>query len=351
MFFYIYLFSAVSILVFIADLLKPLRLTIILIVIIILSLALGLRGPSVGTDTLVYYSHLDQWINGASNTLEGEPGLYLIYKAYSLLSIPAGGYYLFIGFLTTIFFVLGVKNFVGEGGLFYPVLIYMLTFYVYSYSGVRQVLAISVVFYALSVFDRFGKNKILATLTLIFLSLFIHVSIILVFPVLFLVLTVSRLRKDVANLIALIIIFSVFSSTLFIFIYFQYGSYFNNIVFSSGGGLFLYVRIFLFVSALLVMKCYKISVQDFGLLVFCFYLTGMILQIPGYFIENLYRGAYPFIIFEGIFYYRIMRLSRSYLSLLIAGLVLLAEFFLFGMELIFNGRGIVPYTSWLSTNL
>lgn len=151
------------------------RLVAGLLIVLILSLLCGLRGYSVGTDTSAIYLpyYYDKFCIKNASYDGTEYLFYVILKVgYSLFHSYTGVLFL-ISFLTLLFAFLGLSYYRYKVSLPLAMLLYLSFIYFESFNIMRQMLALSIIIFALRYLER---HEYLPYLIWCALSAFIHNS-------------------------------------------------------------------------------------------------------------------------------------------------------------------------------
>lgn len=321
-------------------------------IIIILSLFSGVRALSVGTDTAQYVSHIFRFQNGINYALRTEPGLRII----SILASQ-----IVEGYTFTLIVVSLIINTLIIGRLWsfrpkisfpFSVFIYCCTYYFMTFSGIRQWLAIAIVFYASEYL--FEKKYIKFAILVLLASLFHNTAIVsLGLPILDILFNKKRLSVGRNNFLLFIIITPFILFTAFILEYklnlvTQYSGYIKNIRWNSSTGLVISIRMFIGLSIGIVFKKRNFKDPEFYSRLYKIYLFGLIVSIPGYYIPNLYRVGLYFSVFEIILFGLVMKSKTKNNKLIFFIIVTVFTLLMFTNELAGSGRGQMPYIPyWL----
>lgn len=233
------------------------RKTYLYIVSIILILESGLRGLSVGDDTLTYsdsfesikytsWADIFRYFNffSGGNYENRDPGYDIFQKFFQIFSDDYRVYLFFIAiiFFSSLFHFLSRNTF----GLFELILAFLiyctLFYYFFSITGIRQTITTSVALYC----SKYIKErKILKFLIPIMIASFIHSSVLIFLPFYF----VSGLKKIKLNfLIALILFFMIFvfkqNVVYFLISGSVYETYLSDL---NGAGTLVFTSLILFV--------------------------------------------------------------------------------------------------------
>lgn len=127
------------------------RLAVGALIVLIVSLFCGLRAMSVGTDTQsIYYPYYYVAYCLQNRGYEGtEIGFYLVIRLGYLLFRSYTGVLVFVSFLTTLFFFAGLARYQDRVNLPLCMLLFLVFLFFPSFNIMRQMLAVSVVVFAL----------------------------------------------------------------------------------------------------------------------------------------------------------------------------------------------------------
>ena len=132
---------------------------VIVLSLLIMAFFLGFRGDEVGTDTPIYIAYYNMiWLQADEGYMElGWNTLIILCKK---INLSAQGFHFFIALLTLIpfyFVITDLKDRKQQGIALF--LVYALGFYLYMFNGMRQFLAISIVFWGYSWIVK-GRTKL-----------------------------------------------------------------------------------------------------------------------------------------------------------------------------------------------
>lgn len=349
---YIMVIIIVNLLSMMANLYKRTKLGIafLIMIIVVLSLLSGLRSYSVGTDTLNYVTHINYWQTIQNyNRYPTEPGLRFISILTAYFFKGPTSVLLVVATLTNSLIVYRLWTYKNNISINISILLYSLYYYFMTLSGIRQWVAISIVFWAS---EYVFKKKYLRFSFFVILATLFHNSAIigLLIPIVDIIL--NKKKYNIKKLIfflfvvlpsiigVLIVIESKFN------IFSKYGAYFENFNAQVGTGITLWIKMFLSLIIFLVILSEKIiSEEDYNLFKrsFTIYFIGLLMVIPGYYINDFNRIAFYYVIYELIFfgvigkYYKNMKVK--------IGLLMFILFYvlLFILEIKYSGLSIMPY--------
>lgn len=240
---------------------------------LILILQSGLRNVAVGPDTYEYYLQFeriqstswqqvfDYFITTYETGVGKDPGYGIFMK---LVSTLISNYQIYLMLIATIFFCsfsLMLKRFCSDiYDVFVAMLVYQALFYgFFSITGIRQTLAISILFYA---FPLVYKRKLLIFLFICLIASTIHKSSLLFIPFYFIAKIKSPVKLLTYVLIALPIVFVMMRPIALYMTSFSftesYAVYSESVEDAKGAQMFF---IFMLAISILILLCRK-SIAD-----------------------------------------------------------------------------------------
>ena len=313
-----------------------------------LSLLLGLRSYTVGTDTAQYVSFYNNQIN-----FNGNGSAIYIFLEKIIWRLFGPNYHVFLFILSTItiiLIVLAFSNFSRRYEFIFLNIYIFISYYFYfeSFNAQRQFLAISVTMIALVLLN---KNRWLLSLLLIVLATGIHSTAIIMLAAY----PIKYIKKTKLNFFLVCIISAIFglsSNQLTVFfshLFSHYNMYTNAIGLSSRGGSFF---LGLFIFFMLILGVYFSDIlkdQEGSFLVFLTAI-GSILYMVGMQSQLIIRVADYFLIYATISIpIVIYKVSKKFIQSKIVYLFLSATVMIAGIVILIyklsgNFGEIIPYT-------
>lgn len=258
-----------------------------------ISLVVGCRGSSVGNDTQTYINIINSIISAENIfnlSTHVEIGFIILVKLLSFVSTSATFILFCISFLTNFFILKGIFKYSKDITLSI-LLFFVMGIFFSSLNVIRQVLAWGIIFYGYKfVIDR----KLLKFIICVAFATSIHLTGIIAI-VLYFVYAMKITRKRMVVLLALTVLFTIFSSYFlnFIFIIFsKYDGYQDSSYFDGSGVLGRALALILLVSTLFATWLFtRINIKKNGIL-----LKGKNLDDKNEADKFLKLGVYCFII-------------------------------------------------------
>lgn len=347
-FLYVIIIIFILILSHIAEKIKgKLKKICLTLIILILSLLSGFRGSMVGNDTLQYLLHIERWQFGISNTFPSEPGLYLISRISLFLINDRQFVLIVVALIINTLIVLRIWQLKKYLSFTMAIFLYIAIFYFISFSGIRQWLAIALVFY----FSKyiFEMKYLKFSIVVLIASLFHNTALItLVFPLIDILASKLKYNKQKNTLISLFLFSPLLLLLLFLIFNIllnQYGNYINNFFnnFHLSGGTVIWLRLIFAVIIYLTFTKRDFSNGELYNRVFYLWFTGLIISIPGYYIDNIARLGFYFTLFEIILFAMIAKSKNMKKSPLFIISILFYAIGIFILELVGSGRKHIPY--------
>jgi len=325
---------------------------LLLIIISFLSIFSGIRGSSVGVDTFQYTRHILGWQNGLYNAFPTEPGLRIISVLSSFL-IPGSVFTLtVVSLVINSAIILRLWSLREKLSFGFAVFIYTATYYIMTFSGIRQWLAIVIIFYASKYI--FEMKYVKFSLFVLGASFFHNTAVIAIaiplFDIIFSKLKYRPQRKMLVLIIFLapiILIVGIFLEYKINFIT-QYSYYIDNSKWNGSTGLIIWIRILIGLFIYFSYKVKDFDNPDFYKRVFRIYFVGLLITVPGYYVSNLSRVGLYFSVFEIILFGLIPKKCKRTKPLMFVIIISAFTLSMFLIELAGSGRGHMPYIPfWL----
>lgn len=319
---------------------------------VFLALFSGIRYESVGWDTENYYRIIGYAIDSNFNRYPTEPGLFILAVLSSYI-INSVNFVLFVVALLIngiiIYFIYDMRDRINISG---SIFMYLLTSFILTLSGIRQWLAVSLILLSTKFLI---ENSKLTFYVLVFIAFLFHNSAIvaLFFPFIKYIADNNifnierKYKKTIFTIMLLFIVLIALVVTMGMFPFTKkYISYLVNLK-PTGGGKVFYAKLISYVMLFyLIFKKYVVlkSISTKYFLYFSFF--GLILSIPGYYFLNIGRISWYFTIFEIMLIGALLK-ENNRMTYIFIFMIVSISVFLFLMDLIYNGRGVVPYKTIL----
>jgi hypothetical protein len=288
------------------------------LIISILSLCAGFRGITVGRDTPAYMRAIERWGYGYSGGLarDMEPGLSMLVKF--LLNLVDSPQFVLVVIAVIINGLIICRLWSLRDKISFPfaVFCYTTVYYLITYSGIRQWIAVAIVFYASKYVleQKYGKFLLFILLA----GMFHNTAFIALLYIPFNLLLLRRFPRKYKYVYMFILLFSpIFAVGLYVLIsqtglISQYSTMLNeeNQRFNIGLSIFFRAAIVLFATLFIKTKNYELESGFFPKEVTLVYFFGLILAFSGYFYANIARIGWYFIIFEVVFFSMIIKTKK-----------------------------------------
>nr|WP_225360238.1 EpsG family protein [Secundilactobacillus mixtipabuli] len=314
-----------------------------------LSLLLGLRSYTVGTDTPSYVSF---YIHQANNFNQNGSAIYIFLEkiVWRFVGNNYHGWLFVISFITILLIMLSFSNFSRQYNFIFLNLYIYISFFFYfeSFNIQRQFLAISVTMLSVSLLDR---RKWFISFLLIIIAVGIHSTAIVMFAA-FLIKFIKKNKRNfiivsacsMGSALSLNILNLIFSR-LFI----HYEIYNDVTSLSSKGGSF-FLGFFVFV--MLLVGIYISNILDESEASFLVFLTaiGSVLYMVGMKSQLIVRIANYFIVYAALSLPLInFEISKRFVQkrvvfLILTSLVMFVGIIIFIYKLSGNYGDIIPYS-------
>lgn len=315
-------------------------------IVIVLSLLLGCRNISVGIDTNVYARMFE--VKGNVNWVE----IGFAYLVKALMSIRPTYTFGFwsIGFITNLFFILGLWNYRDIAKFKYTIPIYYILIFFSTMSGIRQWLAVSIVFY-FSKYVLNEKTNLIKFIVALVVATSIHnsaiVGLLLITPLILKKATTWYSTAFKMLLIMALPVASMYSSRMVLS---KYGAYLDGYSSTTSIGVMIPVRLALMCLIFIFEHQRQATLGEakkqpsLGVLAFI-ELVALLLTSTGYFMRNVGRIGWIFTSFTPVFYGMTMTArttKKSIVRLLKYLIIVIVLYYLFGI-LTSKTSMIVPY--------
>lgn len=312
--------------------------------ILLLSVVSGLRNYTVGTDS-ERYTHIFFNYGHWYDTIEYGFELYVS----SLMKVWYNPSFVFMvtSLITNTLFVIGFWKFRDRISFPFSVFSYCIYIYFLTFSGVRQWLAVSIVFYGSTLLIK-KKYKLFIIITL--LTSFIHSSAVVGLIILGVVLFYKYKLNN--TIVSKILILSPILVTFILITYKYLFSEYNNILdennFNAASlGMMVFVQLINLMTILICFRKYDSNKGENYIFVNSCLTISFIYQIccfSGYFLNNVARIGWYYLPFEVLIFSYVWKLKNKeklyfYSSLLIIFLMLYSFFTM----CIYDGIDVIPY--------
>ena len=305
----------------------------------------GLRAPSVGMDTIAYTKVFDQIFAGNIESAYGEKGFK--YLVYLLSRISQNKNFIFFVFAltTNLLMLLRLWDFEETTAFQWVVFCYYITFFFFSLNGLRQALAISIIFYA----TKYLKKGYFLFLLSIIVAMFFHKSAIIALAYLPCELFKWKYlpRKQKNLLITLFCVSPFFVIYAFNLLTTQYSYFFDTLLLDIGWGVVIKIGLILFTSWLVSYdrkdrgeKVLPLQAKE-DQMIKIYYLFGLFLTAFSYIIPLIGRIGLYLYVYESVYMgWAIKNYKKDDRLKLIIGCFFLILLFI---ELLGNGQYAMPY--------
>lgn len=321
-----------------------------ILIIFSLSILPGLRGSMVGIDTENYLNMIWYMINENNVWLSNEPGLFVVAKLSSLISMNLNFVLFVCSLFINGFLYVGLWKLREKISVTFSLYMYIIFFYLETFNIMRQWMSVSLVIFSISFLISNQMVKYLVTI--IAATLFHNTAIIsILFVPIYYILsndvnyatTLKKIdfKKVVSILLILTVLFLVLQTRLNVFD--KYYNIFLSVERTNTKGILGIVRLFLSVAYYICYRIYFKSDNKESKIVFTFYLIITIIEIPFYTFKVLMRTILVFSACKTLIYGYIFKIRNDYPILnyvLICSVILNTMVFL---QLLLKGRGILPY--------
>jgi len=330
----------------------------IFLIILILTLYSGVRAESVGTDTLNYVTHINLW-----QTIESyiryptEPGLRIISILSSYISNNISTVLIIIALIINTLIILRLWSYRDKLSFTTSIFIYSASYYIMTFSGIRQWIAIAIVFYA----SKYILEKsFIKYIFLILLATLFHNTAIIAIGIPIIDIFSSKYKYHKKSLLISLIIFPlIIFSVLFLAEYnfqliSQYSNYIENITLQSGSGITLWIRIIIGLLIKFTINKDTFSSLDeylFFKRTYNVYFVGLIIIIPGYYLANINRLALYYTIYELIIFGIVSKNRKKGKLYFVFILILAYTVLMFIIGLMSSGFGHMPYIPFWEESL
>lgn len=308
---------------------------------IILTIFSGLR-YDVGVDYISY----ENMFLGIQGYAPNEPGLAWLISIFQKIGVRPQMIFLLFSVVIQIALYKSLSHFQSNYSISIMIFLCVAPFYLGSFNGIRQFLAIVLIYSIIHLLEK--KDYLKFSIYIILISLFVHLTAIIMLPIA--LVSIKKLNRIKKIIIAIIIFLSI-STILTLLQYTTYGKYLDMQAVNSTPSLFSYLFIAISLIIFLIepfVKYYRYKdflfnmnfyAGIFALLAILFsssYIGQMLMRVTNYFFFS-YVFLIPLII-EYIF--------RTNVKYLIYGFVIITVSVYYFVTIIVNGEehNLVPYT-------
>lgn len=338
---------------------KIARNIMIVISLLIPTIISGIR-YGIGTD---YFSYKDIFfvINNTDMTFFQliqiyEPGHILICKIIGLFNASFQWVFLIYAIATIIFAYKAIQKQKENIPIFYTILFYLLIFFPLSYNGMRESLAVAMIFYGFTCLkeDSFNFKKAII-INLIAITIHYAALIVMPFIIFWNLLKNNKKREVIIISIYIIIVLIMYIFAIFIpedididSMFYKFTRYFLNIEEVNIGIGLIAIRMPIIIILILCAKRLKEENKDINMYI-AIYIISIILMHLGYLNIYLNRFANYFSIIEAILIPTFIKIPKEFKYQLLAKVILIA-YIVFQFIYLFyfrNSAEIFPYASIL----
>lgn len=307
----------------------------LLSIILILSLCSGFRAESVGRDTRAYMMIIGSCRVNYFGVVDNyvERGFVLFVKSI-LFIYDNPQFVLFVISLIINSMIIGrIYSLKNKISFPFAVFSYVSLYYLATYSGIRQWIAIAMVFFGSK---YLFKGKYIIFTIFVLMASAIHNSALvalLYIPLDMLFLDKTQVKHK--TIFYASIIFSPFIVYGFYMFLIKTGLIYkyNHLLsdeyksYNIGFSIFIKIAIILFVSTFVKETDYRFNDKVFCKKVILIYLIGVLISFIGYFYKNIFRISWYFIIYEIIFFSMVSKTKRF--GILLKYIIILILIYLF----------------------
>lgn len=314
----------------------------------VLAIIAGGRSFSVGIDTQSYITWQFEYINNYGFNSGTMPFIARLF-VYVILYFTTDYHfiYLFFAFLTNAFVIFRMKDFKNESNFVMLIFGYVCSCYLSTFNTWRQLLAVSIIFYA----TKYAfKKKYLKYSAFVVLAILVHSSAImglLIIPVDLFIHVPNDSRRKMVRLTLLLAPVILFVMFFLIYRYFDWQRYvyhFYHYGTTNNVGLMAITRLSLLLyMGMVCLKRTNIIINK------SIYLAAfsILLMSLDYFIVYAGRLSFYFVLFEPIVYGTRKEFLKNKKAFQIAKYCyVLLGIYTFMIGLINNGNGVIPYSFW-----
>lgn len=318
--FYVFILLIATFLAVLEELVdKRLKGIILVTIILILALSAGVRGAAVGRDTQAYMNIIESCRGGYSGSVNHhvEKGFVLLIKSILFIHDDPQFVLFIIALIINTLIISRIYSVRNKISFSFGIFSYVGLYYLATYSGIRQWVAIAVVFFATKYV--FNHNYVKFSVFVLLASA-VHNSAIVAFlyiplDMLFLDRTKIKHKKlfkaSIILLPVIIFLFCIVISKSGMMD--KYNHLLSDDYKSYKLGLSIFAKIGL--TTLIVMfiksKDYRFKDKSFYKRVLLLYIVGLGINFSGYFYKNIFRISWYFIIYEVIFFSMVAKTPKS----------------------------------------
>ena len=323
---------------------KKLSFFILIIIIILLSCLCGFRSYNIGSDTHSYYAFFDK----VKYSSIMEYGFRTLCRV--LLSIHFSKELIFftISFITNTLFVVRLFTLRTIAPMRYSIPIYYVMIYFLTFSGIRQLLAVAIAFFA--TYFIFELKRPIVFIALIVLASSIHTSAL--FTIVFLILeSISKSSRKRWIIPKIILLFSspILLLNVYTILFERYGGYFERYERESSAiGYMVFFRLILLILIIASFYLYlgKGKRENNALAKKLFVIEFFTLFFSGidYFFANISRIGWYFLAFTPVLYAYVLRhKSRDMVYLAIKCMIWICVGYTYLQMFLSKTNQLVPY--------
>lgn len=298
---------------------KRLKGIIVVSIILILALSAGVRGAAVGRDTMAYMNIIESCRGGYSGSVNHhvEKGFVMLIKSILFVHDDPQFVLFIIALIINTLIISRIYSVRNKISFPFSVFSYVALYYLATYSGIRQWIAISVVFFGTKyVFD----HKYIKFSIFLLIATAVHNSAVVAFLYIPLdMFFLDRSKVKYKKLFKASIILSPIIICLFFIIIAKSGmaDKYNHLLsddyksYKLGLSIFAKTGLTILIIMFIKSKDYRFEDKSFYKKVLLIYLVGLGINFSGYFYKNIFRIGWYFIIYEVIFFSMVAKTKKS----------------------------------------
>ena len=283
-----------------------------------LSFVCGFRSYNIGIDTHTYFNMLDK----PEASLSMEYGFRLLCKVLLSIRLSKELVIFTISLITNTLFVVRLYTLRTIAPMRHSVPVYFVMVYFLTFSGIRQMLAVSIAFFA--TYYIFQKKKLISFIVLVLLAAFFHTSALIAFLFLLIEVLDKNSRKKWAILKLILLFASPFLISYgYTVLNKNYGYYFENSARETANiGLMVFLRLILLLLIVITFYAHWRAESDEqkSFIKKLLVIEFVAVSISGldYFFANISRISWYFLVFTPVLYAYVLRHKASKMESLFA---------------------------------
>ena len=345
-------------------------------VVVVLSFVCGCRGKTVGNDTPIYLQIFDNLVHNSnyySSSSYFEMGFLQLSKFFIRIYPDARFVMICYSLLTFSFIIYALWQYRNYASFTWSVVLFIVSFYSFFQSGLRQALALGIAFFASS-FLR--KRHYWFYIFSIIAAYFIHTSVLICF--IFIAIDIVdwktlQTKQKIVLFLGMVFLPVMFRSLISIFS--RYTQYTDVMHIRLGIG--IPIKLFFLVICLIVlrekqhvdeqtyinhnkdcihqlgnkysyikensMRLSSPSINTKDRIIPIYYMMGLLLSLTGYIFYNIARISFYFYIYETIYLSHVVKKETKNKNILTIGVILLCAYLFYNSFIKGSGYMQVPY--------